>query len=85
MVAQGAILYDLDLPVMRLAITQNTHCVSFSFSFPKPYSFQTSLASIAIPLIHCLPDEIKTGSHCLGLLIHKADLIALQALSVHAA
>lgn len=36
-------------------------------------------------LIHCLPNQIKSGSRCLSLFIHEVDLIALQGLSVHAA
>lgn len=36
-------------------------------------------------LIHCLPDQIKSGSRCLSLFFREVDLIALRGLSAHAA
>lgn len=45
----------------------------------------TSLTPSEPQLIHCLPDQIKSGSQCLSLFFHEVDLIALQGLSVHAA
>lgn len=59
----------------------NTVCMTLF----RARSFQTSQTPSMPPLIHRLPNQFKSGSRRLGLFIHEMDLIALRAVSVHAA